>query len=827
MAKLSLWLITLAKGRPFSFLDHALRAGDSLLGISDVEQLMNWSLRKGDEAKPVQIPLIRHQVEEALEVALRERRKIAGTLVREARDADLKAGWLSTAESALALVRLGADLLVAAELVPDKSVRETLRKDWLARYSLLLSAAEDTRAGKFTIGGQTDAANRGAFAQLRAEAERYLQGRRPFHWPVEFPEVFDLILEERSIEQTLDEAKAGKLSVESPSPGFSAVVGNPPFMGGSKITGALGENYRELIVRELAGGAKGKADLCAYFMLRAKNLLSPWGGFGLIMTNSISQGDNRLVSIDYITKNKGKIIRAWSNWTWPGPAGVTVALVWVSLAQWSGTFVLDGSHVAGITPFLTIANDIGFQKTPQYLKQNELLSFRGTEIKGLGFVLDPLEAHAILEQEPSSKDVIFPYLTGEDLNSRPDQSASRMVINFHNWDFERANQYQRCMQIVTEKVKPYRETITKQIHESDYWKFWDKRLDCYARIAGMRRVLVRSQVGNRHSMTFQPTNIVFSHKVLVFIRDAYSDFSVLQSSLHEEWARHYSGASLRTDMCYSTKQCLETFAFPEFQDDSGQKITNLSSSSRNYLESIGEKYYEYRYSVALERNEGLTKTYNRFHNPQEASEDIAELRRLHVEMDNAVAAAYGWSDLELDHGFHETKQGLRYTISEAARRAVLDRLLALNHARYAEEVAAGLHEKKKGSGAGDRGSGKRKRADGAMANSAGSEMHVGPRSLAPDPQLTLDFFGAPEGEQSVLQANRDEGQPPDPQSLIPEPYVRLKAILSQRGSLANGDVQAALGVDGETARALLQRLVDEGLATVEGQRRGTRYVRRG
>jgi hypothetical protein len=156
MAKLSLWLITLAKGQPFSFLDHALRCGDSLLGLSEVEQLMNWSLRKGDEAKPVQISLIRRQVEEALEVALRERRKIAGTLVREARDAELKAGWLSTAESALSIVRLGADLLVAAELVPDKSVRETLRKDWLARYSLLLSAAEDTRAGKFAVGGQTE-----------------------------------------------------------------------------------------------------------------------------------------------------------------------------------------------------------------------------------------------------------------------------------------------------------------------------------------------------------------------------------------------------------------------------------------------------------------------------------------------------------------------------------------------------------------------------------------------------------------------------------------------------------------------------------------------
>lgn len=95
----------------------------------------------------------------------------------------------------------------------------------------------------------------------------------------------------------------------------------------------------------------------------------------------------------------------------------------------------------------------------------------------------------------------------------------------------------------------------------------------------------------------------------------------------------------------------------------------------------------------LTRQEELTKTYNRFHSPDEASEEIAELRRLHVAMDQAVAAAYGWGDLDLGHGFHQTKQGLRYTISEAARRTVRYRLLALNRQRYAEEVAEGLHDK--------------------------------------------------------------------------------------------------------------------------------------
>lgn len=95
-------------------------------------------------------------------------------------------------------------------------------------------------------------------------------------------------------------------------------------------------------------------------------------------------------------------------------------------------------------------------------------------------------------------------------------------------------------------------------------------------------------------------------------------------------------------------------------------------------------------------------TYNHFYDWGEQSADIAQMRALHLEMDQAVATAYCWSDLDLNHGIHETKQGERYTISESARRSVLDRLLAFNHQRYEEEVRAGLHEKKGKAGKGRR-----------------------------------------------------------------------------------------------------------------------------
>ncbi|MFW6358383.1 MAG: hypothetical protein ACOC0N_04100 [Chroococcales cyanobacterium] len=164
----------------------------------------------------------------------------------------------------------------------------------------------------------------------------------------------------------------------------------------------------------------------------------------------------------------------------------------------------------------------------------------------------------------------------------------------------------------------------------------------------------------------------------VFVIDSNEGFALLNSTIHEVWAIQYS-STIGKGTRYMPTDCFETFPFPETTDN---------------LESIGKQYYTHRQNIMETRQEGLTKTYNRFHDPNETSEDIATLRQLHREMDEAVATAYGWTDLSLDHGFHETKQGLRYTLSETAREEVLNRLLQLNFDRYAEEVAQGLHDKK-------------------------------------------------------------------------------------------------------------------------------------
>jgi hypothetical protein len=196
----------------------------------------------------------------------------------------------------------------------------------------------------------------------------------------------------------------------------------------------------------------------------------------------------------------------------------------------------------------------------------------------------------------------------------------------------------------------------------------------------MERVLVCVLVSKYNSFDLVPSKIVFAHKLCVFALDDFACLAVLNSNFHEPWVREYS-STLETRLNYSPTDCFETFPFP-------LKLTNLVN--------VGTLYRSHRREVMFGRREGLTKVYNRFHDPDDASADIQKLRQLQVEMDLTVAVAFGWTDLDLGHGFHETKQGLRYTISEPARREVLARLLKLNHERYAEEVAQGLHEKKKG-----------------------------------------------------------------------------------------------------------------------------------
>jgi hypothetical protein len=253
------------------------------------------------------------------------------------------------------------------------------------------------------------------------------------------------------------------------------------------------------------------------------------------------------------------------------------------------------------------------------------------------------------------------------------------VINFRDWPLARAEEFPDCFAIVTAKVKPERERNRDRRRREVWWQFTRPTLDLYAAIDGMERVIAVPRVTKSLAFAFVPTGYVYADRLVIIAYDDYGRFGVLASQLHACWVLSHS-ATLETRPTYNPTDCFETFPQPQLSEE---------------LAGIAQALDEHRRALMLARNDGLTRTYNCLHDADETAADIAELRRLHVELDHAVGAAYGWDDLDLDHGFHETPQGVRYTIGPVARVEVLDRLLELNHERYAAEVAAGLHAKKK------------------------------------------------------------------------------------------------------------------------------------
>jgi hypothetical protein len=140
--------------------------------------------------------------------------------------------------------------------------------------------------------------------------------------------------------------------------GFAAIVSNPPFQGGKLITGSLGTDYREYLVEYVARGKRGgQADLCAYFFLRASQLVRQEGVYALLATNTIAQGDTREVGLDQITEAEWIITRAISSRRWPGTASIEVAYIWLRHGKWQGPSLLDEKKVGGISSFLVPLRD--------------------------------------------------------------------------------------------------------------------------------------------------------------------------------------------------------------------------------------------------------------------------------------------------------------------------------------------------------------------------------------------------------------------------------------------------------------------------------------
>jgi hypothetical protein len=317
------------------------------------------------------------------------------------------------------------------------------------------------------------------------------------------------------------------------------------------------------------------------------------------------------------------------------------------------------------------------------LTANRGVCMQGFKILGIGFTMDPEAAHALIDKDRRNLDVLFPYLNGQDLSSRPDFTAGRWVINFHDWGQEKARTYPECYRQVEALVKPARAHDKVPSRRDRWWQYSEYRRYLIHAIAPLERVIVITLHTKIGMPVMVPAGQVFSHALGVFATDDTAILGLLSGELHYWWAATW-GSSLGTTIRYTPSDVFETFPLPELTAE---------------LRALGDRLDRYRRDVMLSRQAGLTDTYNLVFDPVCKDEDIVELRRIHRDLDEAVCHAYGWDDLiehGLDHGFHKAGVYTRYTFGPTVQREVLDRLLELNHARYAEEVAQGLHNKKAG-----------------------------------------------------------------------------------------------------------------------------------
>lgn len=645
MCKLSLWLVSLDRALPFSFVDDKVFLGNSLLGITSLDQLRKLHI---DPARSTEIEHY-YQYDVDIHGIIRRAVDLRRDLASPVDDADparsgaAKRRQLAQFHDATSELRRIADGVIAAGLPlggkPGRALDEAYEN---LRVAVRSAYPDHGEHDETVLRSLTDA---GLTPTVATDYERW----RPLHWTLEAPDVM------------VDHG------------GFDAVIGNPPFLGGQKLTGAMGTGVRDWFVDVLAGGARGSADLVAYFFLRAAGVLRGSGTLGLVATNSVAQGTTREVGLDRLAGSGVEIYRAVQSAKWPASsANLEYAAVWATLAGLPKDLprVADGVEVAGISTLLEPKGRA--DGAPVALVENANLSFQGCIVLGMGFVVSSDDVDQWIRDDPANAEVLAPYLGGEDVADSPTHKPSRWVIDFFDRTEPVAAEYRGPYAHVERLVKPERLKNNRKALRERWWQFGEKRPAMRQAIADFDTILLIVL----HSKVVMPVRVpngqIPSHALGVFGLTGYADQAALSSSLHQLWAITY-GSTLESRVRYTPSDVFETFPRPARTDR---------------LELAGRTLDDERREIMNRRELGLTKLYNLVNDRDivdSADPDVARMRAIHVELDEAVMDAYGWSDVELDHGFHTYRQMERWTVSSAARVEILDRLLEENHKRAAAE----------------------------------------------------------------------------------------------------------------------------------------------
>ena len=402
-------------------------------------------------------------------------------------------------------------------------------------------------------------------------------------------------------------------------PRADAIIGNPPYHGTKLLRGELGDEYVEWLKSAFGVGVK---DYAVYWFRRAHDRLEAGGRAGLVATNSIREGRNRVAALEYIANGGGVITSAISNQEWPGEANVHVSLInWAKQPKRCPEFKLDGVSVAGIATTLRPGSDAGLGEP---LTANRDRQFFGVVPGGAGFLLSPQEAADLTSRsEADYRAVIRPFLVGSDITNEPEQRPSRLILDFYFDRLEDASRYPAALERVRRLVKPHRDGAKRKAYRERWWRLEEPIVSMRAALAPLQRFIACPAQAKRFYMIWCEPTWCPSNLTSVFAFDDDYSMGVLQSSIHTRWATGQS-TTLETRPRY-TNLSFASFPWPS-RGDIDQTIGSLADA-----------IVRRRSEICLEREIGLTKLYNEVDDGA-----YADLRKLHEQLDEAVAAAYGW-----------------------------------------------------------------------------------------------------------------------------------------------------------------------------------------
>lgn len=404
-------------------------------------------------------------------------------------------------------------------------------------------------------------------------------------------------------------------------PRTDAIIGNPPYHGTKFMRSELGDDYVGWLRSEFGVGVK---DYAVYWFRRAHERLESGGRAGLVATNSIREGANRVASLEWLSEDGGVITTAVSEQEWPGEANVHVSVVnWVKRppAVPKG-IALDGVPVDAISTTLRAGIDPGLG---QQLARNRGKQFFGVVPGGQGFLLSSDEARDLRQRSDGPYDeVIRPFLVGADITNSPSQSPSRFVIDFHFNSLEAAMRYPAALERVRLLVKPHRDKAKRKAYREKWWRLEEPIVAMREALASLPRFIACPATAKTFFMVWCDPSWCPSNATSAFAFDTDYAMGVLSSSIHTQWARGQS-TKLETRPRYTTAS-FSTFAWPNPTEGQSEAIADLA-----------RRVIARRSEICLERQIGLTQLYNEVDDGA-----YQDLRELHAALDEAVGAAYGW-----------------------------------------------------------------------------------------------------------------------------------------------------------------------------------------